>query len=394
MKYTIIIKIFLVVLTFNSCRFEDNEMVYEDKLVAFASISASLPVIDTIFVSKTAAIENDNIIAEDLKINDAKVRLIEDSTGNYLEFNNVGPGAYFPLAEGQPAFGDSLIIDSTWLAWSGFIIKPGSLYKLVIYHDLDSIIAQTVVPKEMNIRAADLGSYVCPDGTQLQTDTIDVNNLKNIQPDELPYLIMNPRQFILENAINVDSVTFRFGDCFTKSFASYPMFGVEFDSDNYQTIKTLTYALDANVKELEPLVNDIGEINAPSFEDPDSGMFYDYNYNKIRDFTFINLIYDTTLGFRIWKGSYFRGENNVPYRINPWQWNIEESPTQIPWLYFDYYGLNLMTFKATSESYFEYFSGDPVGQNIYLLPDSNFEGGLGVFYSSYETPFLVYVKRE
>ena len=108
MKYTIIIKIFLVVLTFNSCRFEDNEMVYEDKLVAFASISASLPVIDTIFVSKTAAIENDNIIAEDLKINDAKVRLIEDSTGNYLEYNNVGPGAYFPLAEGQPAFGDSL----------------------------------------------------------------------------------------------------------------------------------------------------------------------------------------------------------------------------------------------------------------------------------------------
>ena len=64
------------------------------------------------------------------------------------------------------------------------------------------------------------------------------------------------------------------------------------------------------------------------------------------------------------------------------------------WLYFDYYGLQLMTFRATSESYFDYFSGDPVGQNIYLLPDSNFEGGLGVFYSSYETRFLVYVKRE
>ena len=53
-----------------------------------------------------------------------------------------------------------------------------------------------------------------------------------------------------------------------------------------------------------------------------------------------------------------------------------------------------MTFKATSESYFDYFSGDPVGQNIYLLPDSNLEGGLGVFYSSYETRFLVYVKRD
>ena len=205
---------------------------------------------------------------------------------------------------------------------------------------------------------------------------------------------MNPQRFISEYSINVDTVTFRFGDCFTKSFASYPMFGIDFDSDNYQTIKTITYALDANVKDLEPLVMDIEQINAPMFEDSDSGFFYDYNYNGIRDSTFINLIYDTTLGFRIWKGSYFRGENNIPYRINPWQWNIEESPTQIPWLYFDYFGLNLMTFKATSESYFEYFSGDPVGQNIYLLPDSNFPGGLGVFYSSYETPFLVYVKRE
>ena len=38
-----------------------------------------------------------------------------------------------------------------------------------------------------------------------------------------------------------------------------------------------------------------------------------------------------------------------------------------------------------------YFKGDPVGQNIYLLPDSNFEGGLGVFYSSSSASFIVKV---
>ena len=141
-------------------------------------------------------------------------------------------------------------------------------------------------------------------------------------------------------------------------------------------------------------MENIGNINSPSYVDQDSGLYYYYNYNLIRDSVFVNLIYDTTLGFRIWKGSYFRTEKNIPYRINPWQWNIEESPTQIPWLYFDYYGLNLMTFKATSESYFNYFSGDPVGQNIYLLPDSNLEGGLGVFYSSFESRFLIYVRRD
>ena len=64
------------------------------------------------------------------------------------------------------------------------------------------------------------------------------------------------------------------------------MFGVDFDSDNYQTIKTLTFALDANKKALEPLIT-IGDINAPSFEDPERGLFYDYNYNGIRDSIFI-----------------------------------------------------------------------------------------------------------
>ena len=384
MKYLAILTILLTALILKSCSFNDSEMVYEEKLVVFASISANLPVIDTVLVSKTASINDESVLSSDLVVNDAQVRLIEDSTGKTLDFFNVGPGQYFPLSD---------VTQSPDTNYTSFIIQPGNTYTLVVSNDMDSVFAKTTVPEEMNIRAADLGTYVCPDGTELDTDTVDVNNLKNFSFNELLGFVTNPESFISDNDISIDSITFRFGDCFTKSFASYPMFGVDFDSDNYQTIKTLTFALDANKKGLEPLIT-IGDINAPSFEDPDSGMFYDYNYNGIRDSTFINLIYDTTLGFRIWKGSYFRGENNVPYRINPWQWNIEESPTQIPWLYFDYYGLNLMTFKATSESYFDYFSGDPVGQNIYLLPDSNFEGGLGVFYSSYETRFLVYVKRE
>jgi len=385
MKYLTILKILLTALILKSCSFNDSEMVYEEKLVVFASISANLPVIDTVLVSKTASINDEGVLSSDLVVNDAQVQLIEDSTGKTLDFFNVGPGQYFPVFEGTTL--------EDLENYTAFIIQPGKTYSLFVSNDVDSVLAVTTVPEEMNIRAADLGTYVCPDGTELSTDTIDVNNLNGISIDQLLGFVSDPQSFISDYNINVDSIIFRFGDCFTKSFASYPMFGVDFDSDNYQTIKTLTYALDANKKGLEPLIS-IGEINAPSVEDPDSGMFYDYNYNGIRDSIFINLIYDTTLGFRIWKGSYFRGDNNVPYRINPWQWNIEESPTQIPWLYFDYYGLNLMTFKATSEAYFDYFSGDPVGQNIYLLPDSNLEGGLGVFYSSYETRFLVYVKRK
>ena len=86
MKYVVYLKVAFIVFILKSCSFNDSEMIYEDKLVAFASISANLPVIDTIFISKTAAINDGNIIADDLKINGAEVRLIEDSTGNFLQF--------------------------------------------------------------------------------------------------------------------------------------------------------------------------------------------------------------------------------------------------------------------------------------------------------------------
>jgi hypothetical protein len=218
---------------------------------------------------------------------------------------------------------------------------------------------------------------------------IDVNNLESLSDSLLVNLYQNPsslNSLILENEINVDTVTYRFGECFTQSFASYPMFAVDFDADG-KTIKILSNALESQKKGLEPL-DSLGKTLS------DSGNYIDYNRNQIRDSTFVNLIYDTTLGFRIWKGQYPRDEDSNPYRVNPWQWNVERSPTPIMWLYFDYYGLHTMTFLSTSESYFNYYSGDPVGQNIYLLPESNVEGGLGVLYSSFSSSFLVYVKRD
>ena len=52
MKYLAILTILLTALTLKSCSFNDSEMVYEEKLVVFASISANLPVLDTVLVSK------------------------------------------------------------------------------------------------------------------------------------------------------------------------------------------------------------------------------------------------------------------------------------------------------------------------------------------------------
>jgi hypothetical protein len=307
--------------------------------------------------------------------------MINDSTKDTLSFFNVGLGKYFPLSE-EPSYEDTV-------KYLNFLINPGQTYHLVVNHDIGSVIATTIVPNEMDLKPYEMGNYECPDGTILPTSTIDVNNLDNLSLGQLVRLSQNPdsTDILIDNYdINVDSVTYRFGECFTQSFASYPMFAVDFNADG-TTIKILSNALESEKKGLEPL-DTLG--NALS----DSGKYIDYNYNKVRDSTFVNLIYDTTLGFRIWKGQYPRDEDSNPYRINPWQWNVERAPTPIMWLYFDYYGLHLMTFLSTSESYFNYYSGDPVGQNIYLLPDSNVEGGLGVLYSSYSSSFLVYVKRD
>ncbi|MBL50877.1 MAG: hypothetical protein CMG57_02830 [Candidatus Marinimicrobia bacterium] len=361
-----------------SCDLNDSIEKYEQKLVVFASITAGLPVLDTVLVSRTATIDED-ILSDSLWVDGAIVELINDSTMEKLTFNNVGTGKYFPLSQTST--------DEELTAWMNFIIQSGQTYQLSVIHEQDSIIAITTVPSILNLTSADLGDYQCSDGEVIPTKMVDVKNLEGYSIEQLSQLIDNPEDFVIQNNINVDSVEFRFGDCFTQSFASYPYFGVDFDSDNFQTIKILSYALESNVRGLEPL--DTLSLTI----DPDSGAFFDYNYNSIRDSAFVNLIYDTTLGFRIWKGNYLRDENNTPYRINPWQWNVEETPTQIMWLYFDYYGYHIMTFKATSESYFNYFSGDPVGQNIYILPDSNFGDGLGVFYSNYSSSFMIYVKR-
>ena len=379
MKISFLHLIILFNIIFYSCDFNDQSLEYEEKLVVFGSIVANLPVSDTVSVSRSASLLED-IQAQDLWINDASVFMINDSTKDTLPFFNVGGGKYFPLqAESSPESIENYL---------GYVIQPGQAYHLVVNHDMGSVIATTTVPSEMNISPYDMGDYECPDGTILPTSTIDVNNLEDLSLMQLISLSQNPDTFISDNNINVDSVTYRFGDCFTQSFASYPMFAVDFDADNIKTVKILSYALDADMRGLEPLDS------LSSTLDPDSGGFFDYNYNEIRDSVFTNLIYNTSLGFRIWKGRYPRDDENTPYRYNPWQWNVETAPTQIMWLYFDYYGLQLMTFRSTSESYFNYFSGDPVGQNIYFLPGSNVENGLGVFYSSYSSSFLVYVKRD
>ena len=393
MKY--FIYTLLITIVIQSCTFDDNTIEYQEQLVVFASINAGFPVFDTVFVSRTAEV-NESVDAEELYIDDANVTLINVTDSSELHFYSVGNGRYYPVDLSMQN------IDSVASYWLNYIISSGTTYRLVVSHDGDSVIAQTSVPEEIEIFPANMPDYECPDGSIEAIKTIDVNNLDNLTFEQMVLLYQDPIQYIESNNINVDSLEFRIGDCYTKSFASLPLFAVDFNDEDYNTIQIISYALESDKVDLEPFQ----DINQNGTYD-EGEEFSDRNRNGIRDSCYINLIYSDEKGLfdndsleynrlsDIWKNPLKRGyadgtwRENSPYRNNPWLWNADISPSPIMWLYFDYYGYHMMTYKSTSDSYFNYFRGDPVGQNIYLLPDSNFEGGLGVFYSSASSSFIV-----
>jgi len=84
----------------------------------------------------------------------------------------------------------------------------------------------------------------------------------------------------------------------------------------------------------------------------------------------------------LWKENYLRDEHGDPYRVNPFTWQVSLPPVPMSWLFFNYYGLHLIILEATDDAYYNYYSGDPAGQNQYLLPESNIIGGYGLFSST------------
>lgn len=394
-KIKLIIEILFFSIFIQSCSFDDNNIEYEEQLVVFASINAGFPVFDTVFVSRTAGVE-ESVEAENLYIDDANVKMINMSDSTELNFYSLGNGRYYPVDITMQN------VDSISRYWLDYIIKSGTPYRLVVISGQDSVIAQTNVPEKIVITPANMPDYNCPDGSNQPVKTIDVNNLDNLTFDQMLSLYLDPVDYIESNSVNVDSVEFKIGDCYTKSFASIPMFAVDFNQDDYNTIQIISNALETDAVGIEPFNDD----NSNGIFD-EGEEFSDRNSNGLRDSCYINLIYSDEKGLfdndsleynrlaNIWKNPLKRGatdgtwRENSPYRNNPWLWNADRAPSPIMWLYFDYYGYYMMTYKSTSDSYFNYFKGDPVGQNIYLLPESNFEGGLGVFYSSSSASFLV-----
>ena len=391
MKNFLYILIFIIV----SCELPDNETEYQEGLVVFGNIELfeingnAFGNIDTVRVSISSQIDANLENANQLYIDNASVAI----TGAFDEDENI---IRTIQVNSLNTLGQYIVDEN-----EEYKIWPNSTYTLNVIYENYIVSGNTTTPNYLTINSIEdtYNCEQCSDPTiygettcensgenwtseQKNIELINIDNFDLINNETNGLWALEPN--ILQSYINEETISSiqlsRYG-CSVGSFASKPYFVLniddqeEEDNPNLSAIRILSYALENDKMGLEPL--------------NDNGTFFDYNQNEIQDMTLINTFYDTTAVFNIWKGPYFRDEDYNPYLLNPFIWTVETSPTPIMWLYFNYYGKHLIVVQASDEAYYDYLSGDPLNQNQYILPDSNIEGGYGLFTSNYSKAFFL-----
>jgi hypothetical protein len=316
-------------LVWTGCEFPTEQGEYQENLVVFGHVTANSPVTDTLYVSRSSAIDESHETAKRW-IADAMVTLSDGESIFQLEPVPGRPGRYLDLSPVP------------------HIIEPGRTYTLTVEWEGELVQTSTNVPEEFSLASMTIPDWDCQ-GESFTVSAIDL------------YLESNASQALATalytgdfTGLQADTVFYREGPCFSTSFASVPIFAVEWESEAAPgVIRTVTVALE----------NDIS-----------------------------NAIVDTSIIANIFKESMLLNDEGNLYRDPVFVWNSGSEIIPFSWLYFNYYGLHLITVEITDDSIQEYFEGDPVRQNPYALPNSNIEGGYGLFYSSYAKSFLVEVQ--
>lgn len=154
----------------------------------------------------------------------------------------------------------------------------------------------------------------------------------------------------------MDTVTYREGPCYTTSFMSAPLFVIRWDSPTDPGL----------VRVVSLALNDL-----PA-----------------------NAIVDTSLSATLFKGPMYLDADGRYFRLNPAVWNLSQRELHFGWLSFNYYGPHRILIQAADRSFWDYYQGDPLGMNQYILPRGNIEGGYGLFSSTNTSSFSVYIKPE
>ena len=392
--------IYILFFIFFSCDLPKNETKYTEGLVVFGNIelfeinNTSIGEIDTVRVSLSSSIDANLENANQLYINNADVSI----TGAFDLDNEelISTIIFTSLNE----FGKYYINEEI-----EYHIWPNKTYTLNVVYENYEVNGSTTTPDYLTIESIEdtynceqcsdptiYGETTCENAgenwnSELQNiDEINIDNFDYINNETSGSWIFNPNileSYILDGTISSIEMS-RFG-CSVGSFASKPYFVLNIEDQlsgeiDPSAIRILSYSLEDKKMGLEP--------------SNDNGSFFDYNENNIQDMTLINTFYDTTAVFKIWKGPYFRDENYNPYLLNPFIWTVETTPTPIMWLYFNYYGKHLIVVQSSDQAYYDYLSGDPLGQNQYIIPDSNINGGYGLFTSNYSKAFFLNIIKK
>ena len=393
--------IYILFFIFFSCDLPDNAIEYSEGLVVFGNIelfeinNTSIGEIDTVRVSLSSSIDANLENANQLYINNADVSI----TGAFDLDNEelISTIIFTSLNEFGKYYIDEEIEYHIW---------PNKTYTVNVLYENYEVNGSTTTPDYLSIESIEdtynceqcsdptiYGETTCENAgenwnSELQNiDEINIDNFDYINNETSGSWIFNPN--ILESFVSdgtISSIEMSRYGCSVGSFASKPYFVLNIENQlsgesiDPSAIRILSYSLEDKNMGLEP--------------SNDDGSFFDYNENNIQDMTLINTFYDTTAVFKIWKGPYFRDENYNPYLLNPFIWTVETTPTPIMWLYFNYYGKHLIVVQSSDQAYYDYLSGDPLGQNQYIIPDSNINGGYGLFTSNYSKAFFLNIIKK
>ena len=278
-----------------------------------------------------------------------------------------------------------------------FQIKAESVWTLNIqFSDGDknyTLIASTEVPKAIN-----LSSTNSEEPWNCNGQPVDINSNFNLYKNEneidsdgngTPDLIqdwLDTGDLSFLNALQVDEITYNNAECYTSSFASVPYFTIDLQTDDENIVaRYLTIAL-----ETDKDMNEDG-INIP----------------------YESAIFDTTLSANAFKGpmNYSQIDYSEDYGISnpPYEWGWHRDPIDrinltgniidVMWLFFDYYGINIMIVQPMGEDYKKYYESDPDQFSFpYVLRQTNINSdqgdAYGLFYSTNSQFFFFDVLKE
>ena len=356
-----------------ACDLPTENIFYENKPVVFGYIDAGFNRIEPIYLSWSNNF-SDSHTQQSNYIENATI--VISTQGNIPEYANIlfnynGDGEYIAI---HP---------------ENFTITPGSEWIIqieFINQNQNYILnASTTIPEELNLSSTSTEiSWNC------NGNPVDVNpNFNLYQNQNNLNLIQNwidNGDLSFLNNIEVDNITYNTAECYTSSFASVPFFTIDLGIDDENIIsRYTTIAL-----EIDKDMNNDG-INIP----------------------YESAIFDTTLSAVAFKGpmqyyeidySEFPEFDNIPYE---WGWhrkpidriNLTGNIMDISWLFFDYYGINMMIVQPMGKEYETYFESDPDEFSFpYILRETNIQSNLGdaygLFYSTNSKFFFFNVEKE